>query len=384
MHSKFRPIGAFIATRPQSQTFVNRHFAEEPTESFIWFRLRQMCDVPSIGMSLFTGTLAERRALYRDFRAFMRQAQTYWHAATSTSGSAAALPYYYAQLQLAKAELLQTNGPEIQKGSIMHGLRKLRSGTASIKSDYLEVTKGVFPLLFRKRTGRDIPPGTKINAFNLLSLIPEISLEMQDVGPSRPSAQPGYYAIAMDDERAWSVVLSNSSLTSDVRERMYRRFISGYEEVPQPEFVNWRGVFAVSSRMFGGSVRLFQSRKTVSTRQPDGTLKPAMYEAIPQLSDLMGDYLRPPTKGRTDFVLTPTVKKSDTLTVPLDLVRYAAMFYLSSLVRYSPSALDPVTEGAQAYLMDSFANEVPLGLLLGALDGITGKFSYFDPGDMRL
>lgn len=165
---------------------------------------------------------------------------------------------------------------------------------------------------------------------------------------------------------------------------MYRKFLSQYEEVAQVEFTTWRRIFAVSSRMFGDSVRLFQSKAAFSRNASDGISQPDFHGAIPQLSDTMGDALRPPVKGRTDFTITPTPKKSDSLVLPLDLVRYAAMFYLSSLVRYSPSALDPSTDGAQAYLMDSFANEVPLGLLLGELDGITGKYSYFESGDMRL
>lgn len=335
-------------------------------------------------MSLFSGSLADRRSRYSDFRALMRQAQTYWDAASTTKGSAAALPFYYSQLQLAKAELLITNASEIQAGSIMHGLRKVRSRTRSIRSDYLEVTRGVFPLLFEKRTGRALPIGTRISAVNLLSLIPEIGLEMSVMSPTRPETMSGYYAVAMDDHQAWSVMMMPSGFTSDSREPIVRRLNAGYEEVEQKNFANWRGVFAVSSRMYGGNVRTFQSRKTMWDTGSDGLQQPNLDKAIPMLSNLMGDHLRLSAREQTDFTLTASIQKSKSLVIPLDLVRYAVIFYLSSLVRYHPAAVDPTSEPAQAYLMDSLINDVPLGLLVGALDGISGIHSFFEPGDLRV
>lgn len=384
MVTTFRPISAHIATTPKSLAHREINYSDDASVPFIWFRLRQFVQVPDVGLALFSGTLAQRKALHRDFGAYLRQAQTYWDAGTKTAGSASALPYYYAALQLAKAELLQSNASEIQGKSIMHGLRRLGTTTSSIRSDYLEVTKGVFPLMYKKRTGRELPVGTRLRAINLLSLIPEIGLEMQAVGPSRPPSFAGYHALVMDSSRAWSVVLTHQDVTGDPREPIYKRFHSGYDEVPQNEFKNWRGIFALSSRMFGGNVRIFQSKMTASFTSDDGIQKPDSNSALRQLAELMGDHLRPPIRVRADFELTPSVKKSSALVLPLDLIRYAAMFYLSSLVRYAPAALDATLEGGQAYLMDSFTNEVPLNLLVGALGGITGAFSYFDPNGMRL
>jgi hypothetical protein len=335
-------------------------------------------------MDLFSGSLAERRALYRDFRAFCNQARTYWEAGAKTNGSAAALPYYYATLQLAKAELLKTNPAAIRAQAIMHGLKRIPSATTSIRSDVVQVTRGVFPLLYRKRTGSDIPVGTRIRALDLLSLIPEIGLEMSKMAPSRPSSFPGNYSLAMDDSRAWSVVMLRRSVESADREPLSKRFLAAYEEVSMDQFPNWREVFSMSSRAWGRPVHLFQAKQTVSMPGPNGQEVPDTNTAIEQLIAAVGFQVRPPVREREDFYVTPTLQKSKPLAMPLDLIRYASMFYLSSLVRYQPAALDPVGEGAQAYLMDSFAHEVPMGLLVGALDGITGAFSYFDPTNKRL
>jgi len=116
----------------------------------------------------------------------------------------------------------------------------------------------------------------------------------------------------------------------------------------------------------------------------DGLQQPNLDKAIPMLSNLMGDHLRLSAREQTDFTLTASIQKSKSLVIPLDLVRYAVIFYLSSLVRYHPAAVDPTSEPAQAYLMDSLINDVPLGLLVGALDGISGIHSFFEPGDLRV
>jgi len=384
MLASYRIIPKYISARPQTPDHTIAMFAEGASNDFLWFRLRQLADVPEVGIAQFSGTLAERRATYRDFRGFVRQARTYWDAGSSTNGSAAALPYYYGALQLAKAELLQAYPTQIQGGAINHGLRKIRNATTSIRGDYLEVTSGVFPLLYEKRTGKSLPIGTRLKAMNLLSLIPEIGMEMSTLGPTRPSSVPGYYALALNDDEAWSVVFFLHDPTSDIRERTTKLFLRAYEQVEVNEVPNWREIFSLSSRTFGGSAKLFQSRQTMTRSASDGTQYPDTNGAISQLVGALGHHVRPSGRDRADFMLTPTVAKSDPLVMPLDLVRYACMFYLSSLVRYSPSALDPITAAGQAYLMDSFVNEVPLELLKGALDGISGKYSYFEPGNMRL
>jgi len=70
--------------------------------------------------------------------------------------------------------------------------------------------------------------------------------------------------------------------------------------------------------------------------------------------------------------------------MPVSLARYASLFYLSSLVRYKPSSLDPQSQGKQAWLFDSFVSECALALLTEATDGITGKTTFFEPHQYRL
>ncbi|MDP1712529.1 MAG: YaaC family protein [Candidatus Nanopelagicaceae bacterium] len=167
-----RQIDGYMIVPPAKAGIHPDDIAEAPTEKIVWFKLRQFTDVPPFGKKLFLGSTSEKNRLFHQFRSFVLAGQAYWEAGSKTSGSPASLLYYYSVLNLAKAELLQTNPNDILSNSIHHGLSYKHAASSSIKSDYLEVGKGVFPLLFEKRTGVKIPLKTKIPVRNLLSLIP--------------------------------------------------------------------------------------------------------------------------------------------------------------------------------------------------------------------
>lgn len=374
-----RPINRYISAPPQDSAHPTDWHFEAPTSEYIWFRLRQLADVPEDGMALFVGTLKERRAKYRYFQAFVRQANVYWDAAQAMRGSAAALPYYYGILQLAKAELLLSVPERVMGVPIKHGLsHKTASGT-SIRQDRIRITDGVFPLLYKHRTGLTCPRSLSPKVMSLLSMVPEIGMEMRALGPTRTPSVYGYHAVALDDSRAWSMLLFLGDLPAE-SERLMRRILRGYDEVHITDLRNWRETFALSTRVVGRGARLFQAKATYT----DANGKPDIYGAIPELLAHVGDHFATPVRMHADFALVPTVTKSSAFVIPLPLLRYALMFYLSSLVRYEPVKLDSNLEGAQSFVMDSFVHEVPLGLLAAALDGITGRLAYFDPSHMRV
>ena len=89
-------------------------FREDPSAKLAWMQLRQLTDDGHTGLALFNGTRREKNTLFNDLRNYVRQAKTYWDAASRTDGSAAALPLYYAMLNLAKAELLQIYPPWLE------------------------------------------------------------------------------------------------------------------------------------------------------------------------------------------------------------------------------------------------------------------------------
>lgn len=358
------------------------HFWEPMSDKLAWLRLRELTDVPSRGLQLFTGSRPTRNSLYNEFRNYIRQAQSYWNAGQKTSGSASTLLYYYGLLNLAKAELLQTNPESVLGKSIHHGLSAKMTTSASIRSDALGVVAGgVFPLLYRKRTGQDLAAGSKLPVLNLMSLVPEVSHEMSHFGAKRPPSQNGYHSFALDSTHAWSMVGLVGYTDSFKAEPAYKNLLRGYDQVTLAG-MNWRDLFALSSRITGRGIAVFQSKQKFSTVS-GGEVVPDMAASFKVLGSLMGQHLSPPLGAAAEFVLTHSLRKSSPLVLPLSLARYACTFYASSLVRYRPSSLDPVRQGEQAWLMDSFATEVPSNLLADAVAGITGIPSYFESTQFR-
>ncbi|WP_411699155.1 YaaC family protein [Conyzicola sp.] len=379
-----RRIDHYIVAVPQDDAFTYEQFSEPSSEKLAWLLLRQLTDIPDRGMSPIPGTLQERRIAYQEFRNYVRQGITYWDAARSIVGSAAALPYYYSVMNLAKAELVRAHPSLIVGEKLTHGLVFKPSKSNSISGDYLQVAaNGVFPLLYKHRTGTAIPAGTRLPIKNLLSLIPEIGLEVNVVGRTRPAATPGYQTLASNSESAWPLVMTYADTFADRREPGTRAFLRSFEEVPLIEMPNWRDIFAISRRAHGDGFAIFQARTTFAG-EASGAIDGGMYAAATHLHDVMGEYISEPIGREGEFIFTPTLRKSHPLVLPLDLARYAAMYYLSSVVRYKPAALDPVSQGAQAWLMDSFTREVPSDLLANMVMGVRGTKILFNAASYRV
>lgn len=374
----FRPYQHWYTSLPVRPGTDVAIFSEPMSDKLAWLRLRQLTDVPSKGLALFAGTRTEKNRLYIEFKNFIRQAQTYWEAAHGTEGSASTLLYYYSALNLAKAELLRTNPAEIVGKSIHHGLSARLTQSNSFKSDRVATPRGVFPLLFEKRTGTPLPPQLRFPVNNVLSLLPEIGHEMTNFGRSRPAAWGGMHSVATDTHAAWSVIAMHIDMEASRREPVVRLLLAQYEQISGDS--NWRRLFGISTRSTGG-MAILQSKKTFSTSSPP---VPDHQAAMSLLGDTIGPHLSSPHDMRVEYVVTPSVRKSENFFLPLSLARYMSMFYMSSLVRYRPSAIDPVREGEQAWLADSFARETPTHLLADAVEFITGEPAYFEPDQFRL
>lgn len=359
-------------------------YYEPASPKIVWLALRETTDIPTRGREMFSGSGQNWKYLHRQFGSYVRQSQTYWNAGSQIQGSAAALPYYYSALNLAKAELLQTNPSEILGLKIGHGLTYKTTSTMSIKSDYLEIAPGVFPFLYKKHTGMKIPIGTKLPVSNLLALIPEVGLEVSVTGRSRPDTQRGFHTLFGDSHQAWSHIVVPVDTFNDPRERSTQLFNREYQEVDFTEWYDWRAFFAISNRMPLGILRMYQSRDTHSKKLVDGTLAPDFTAAGMQFERLMRSYLSEPIAYPAEFMITQSIYKSKPLTIPLSLVRYAALFYLSSLVRYKPAAIDSIYEPEQAWLMDSLSREIPLNVIIGLLIGIRNCSIQFEPAEYRI
>lgn len=145
------------ALRPGAQTIG---FSETANADLIWLLLSQLMLSPEKGRALFPKPLKNQNKLWIEFRNYVRSAKTYWDSAVTINGSSAALLYYYAFLNLAKAELLTTVPSSVVGTKLMHGLSFDPSKAKSLKSDRLKVHGGAFSLLYEKRLGSPLTEPT--------------------------------------------------------------------------------------------------------------------------------------------------------------------------------------------------------------------------------
>lgn len=214
-------------------------------------------------------------------------------------------------------------------------------------------------------------------------MIPEIGLEVEELGRRRPDSGFGYHSIVVDAVSAWSLIAVSSSLLADRREPLVQLLNRDYQLVSLNDWPDWKHTFALSMRIDNAAVSVLESRKVHSITLNDGKKIPDLDAARQQLKGLLKSHVSEPINYQAEFRLTHTLHKSKAFVLPLDLARYAAIFYLSSLVRYKPSALDGVYEGTQSWLMDSLSREVPINLLAGSLMGILGTPAYFESTGYR-
>lgn len=339
---------------------------------------------PSQGRDLFSGTLADRNALWREFRNYVRQARAYDDASRGVHGSSAALLLYYSLLNLAKAELLTRSPASILGQPIRHGLLFKRGTGHSIAGDAVEVSAGVFPLLYEKRTGTPLPLGTRIPVKRLLPLVPEIGWEVErcQLGPSKVAYL--LHAAVWNAESLWALIAVarlNMVTENAVSARIFNR---SFEPIGYPP--DWRDKFAVTRRYIGGVFEIFQSRAVMPRREPNGVVWPDEYGSVAVNTwDRLRSIIDFSVDASYDALICPSLYSSRLLAMPASLARYALMFYVSSLVRYAPSKLDPSTQANQAWLLDSFTHESHIPVLCDSLNGISGRHHYFyERGAFRL
>ncbi len=313
---------------------------------------------------------------FREFQNYLRQAHVYWDAGLRTHGSAAALPFYYASLNLAKAELLQHFPKQIVGTRIHHGLAFNPSGTASVMTDKIIVKQGVFSLLVQARTGTKIPLNTEIPVARLLSQVREIGMEMAILGLARPAPARAYTVLAGSETDAWSLLALYGGEKQG--EPLRRHLLHSNHEITSSFSEEWRHVFGLSTRARFGPPLLLESNDTHTLGGA-----PDWDAADSALRKNLMPYLDEPLSNGADALLRHGLWKSKSDPLTLFLIRYALMFYLSSVVRYKPAALDPTRQGQQAWLMDSFAREVPDNLLCGFLTGLSNRSVRFEPMSFR-
>jgi hypothetical protein len=362
---------------PPSPTGVVDDFLEPASRSLIWKWLELPANDPAEGRKLFAGSLGERNRLWREFHNYVRQAKAYDDAAAAVTGSSSGLLQYYALLNLAKAELLVSNSPQVLTPPFRHGLVFRRSKGDSIAGDALEVQPGAFQLLYQKRTSSSLVTGTRLPVKKLLALVPEIGWEIGRLQFTQSQVGWLVHAAVADKDNVWSVLLVQRSDAILASASSKRRFLEQYEEADLPS--DWRDRFGITRRGIIGGFAFFQSCWVRPRVSPTALFGQEYFGVAQQAWSALSGLIDVTTDPSSDALLAPSMLRTRWMPMPPSLARYALMFYLSSLVRYAPAKLDPARQPNQAWLFDSFASEAHVPLLVNALNGISKQPVLFHP-----
>lgn len=344
--------------------------------------LRRDSDIQNIGMSFFQGTEMEKKRAYLEARSFIEQALTFYETATDVKGHAAALPLYYAALNFAKAELLTTVPAEIIGKRIHHGLTYDVTSTRGLGSDYVTVADGVFPRLYKSRTGKSIRQGVKLRIKKIIGQIPEIGWESGHLGPRTCRIGNALHSVVWGPNAGWSMIATNRPDLLSAQYPAGRLFQANYEEVALNSFgpPQWRGVFAVSARSLAMGWRSYQARWTEPITDKNGV----PLSSLPVLQSIerkLPNFFQVSVTPSHDAEIVGDMYKSSNLVMPSSLARYVLSFYLSSIVRYRPSKLDARLTPLATWIADAFTSQAPIFMLRDAVGGIEKAHYLFGGAD---
>lgn len=331
--------------------------------------IRRHAELPDYTRNRFQGTRAQKNALWREYRNYIHQGLSYFDGAITVADRSASLLYYYALLNFAKAELLQTHSSQIMGQRILHGLSYSPMWAKKLTSDFVKVQpNGVFPLLYEARTARSMSKDQRLKIQSVLSNIPEIGSQLGDSKVGTSAVRSLFHMIAMDATRAWPVLLAFHEV--DAVDSTGKLFYRNFRQVQvQP---TWRDHFGLSRRSYGPTA-IYESIRSASKLKA-GQIDPT--DAI-GITWRMRDILTCPYNASADAWICPSIYKSRMLPMPPSLARYVAIFYASSLVRYRPSMFDTQNFPENAYLFDAVARECALPLLVDVLSGLEGRPQIF-------
>lgn len=372
-----RPFVHYKPTPPTTRDGQPKGVWESATVGYIVETLSTHAEIAAVGRERFNGTLKQRNAVWREYRNYIRQALSNFSAAQSVPNRSAGLLYYYAALNFAKAELLDTHASHLVNRRVGHGLSFNPTNARSVSGDTLTVNDGIFRLLYERRVGEQVAPGTKLPVKRLLQQIPEVGSQVRTVGLGG-SRTPGLYqAFVSDATQSWLVwALPYYPEADNTRDSTQKLIAQHFNHVLPP--ARWQSVFGLGARYHAPSVAFYETVSTIPAAN-DGYYVRETLDLAKPLRPILGMS----TTEAFDAWLAPSLYKSRMLPMPPSLARYALTFYASSLLRYKPQMFDAQTFPEQAYLFDAIAREMALPLLQDVLAAALGVDVRFTGSSMR-
>jgi hypothetical protein len=372
------------------ETWLHLHFREESFNVYssdidladeAWLLVHQLSEVRERGEAHIRFCQPQLRAdmvtqVWKEFRAFVRQSEGFYRAAIGLPWKWAPLNYYYAFLNLAKA-ILTADGV-LTAGTfagmrVRHGLASKAPRTGAGVVDWTVQVRegGVFPRLYTRVMKCKVSKGTDLNVAQLLGYSTPISLQHleSDCGPLR--TYPGNCVLLGDSEASWTMIAIPRA--AGVADLFPATFLTHYREIQTPKAVALQvfGFHAVAS----ADMQFFESIEVLRKEVSVSAACAALHMAAPR------SIFPPVVSSNHQFVLhAPCEATTGPIPMSEMLATYAAVFFLSELVRYHPDVLDDVAEMRDAWLVESFVRSVPSHMLRMMLPVVLNRTVLLDRG----
>lgn len=347
-----------------------------------WLALRHCAEVRPAGFQLLTGNnpafaglaATEQDQLWREFRAYIRQAEGFYRGACVLPWKSSPLNFYYSFMNLAKA-LAVARGlfapqPSQDLRLLQHGLSaRVLPGTPDTWKLTVRGADGLFALLYRATVGTSVPDGLEFDARRLLGYVSTITWQLDKSGTGvQKSWFPCRWIILTQNEECWDIIVVHREADID---RLAPSFGGVYQEVAsdaaRPFAFRVLGLHAVQAN----DLRFLERKVPVPTLRPGHhnvrEIERSLREAAP---NCVFEYL----DGTDHQFCLGLPYSSGGPSIPMTelIASYAVTYFLSSAVRYHPDYMDKIGEASEAWLIESFAKSTPLSLLRQLTPAILG------------
>lgn len=339
---------------------------ERATADLLWDQLRRVAHAPQALAQIRNLSCSYSSDNVNDeFSSYIMQAETYFRAGSVTEGASSSLFFYYAFLNLAKAELILWKPDLILNPASkhMHGLSAIHT-SPTIRDWGIKVQKtGIFPELYEKRLGvrweQDWP---RVQAIDIFARCPEAGLEFSQAGYGSGQVTGFYHSIVTDRTASWSQMLVEDYTLIAENPPVKDLILQYYDEQETPpRGRDLYGIFSISRRHGFTRAKLLSARYPKGVRRPGNMMDPSL--ARDEWFLELREHLRPivgGSKNGCDGMLSMSLSDTSMIPFPDDIARYAAIYLLSSLVRYKPSALNARLHAEQAWYLAAFARQSAL------------------------
>ena len=348
-----------VGLRPFQELITTRPIDEE-----LFARLQYLSEIEEVGhefVNLRT-KLSDRElgSSFLHFRAFIRQAHTFYEAGKALSYRSSPLFFYYAFMNLAKAYLVLMN-PDSVNAKVYHGLAySIEAGR--FEDQRVKAKGGIYSSLYKHVFGSEIPNDTSLNICRLLGYITDISYEYDLVGYGEPRVTPASLRICYNKKlkMSWPMLAVKEPVFFARYKKHFCSFLEYFEEIElTPQGAH--DLFGIHPTLAKNHC-FFQSRKEYPNLQDGNT---ALGEIVFDLSNEVLVSVKKVMTAAADYDLLFSRPLRVNLQLPMNemMAAYAIMYYLGSLVRYQPAYLESLLDSKHAWIIERFATSCGLVLL---------------------